>query len=273
MAPARPPLSAPLIGCAGWGLSALVAEQFPGEGSHLERYARVLPAVEINSSFYRPHRPSTYARWRDSVPGPFRFSVKVPKLLTHEQRLRGDVAGPLERFLGEAGALGEKLGCLLVQLPPSLQFEREAAGAFFGALRERTDVDAVCEPRHVTWLSPEAQALLAAHRVDVVRADPQVVPAAPLHGAVAYYRLHGSPRVYHSEYPADFLAGLAAELAAHRAAGRRAWCIFDNTASGAAQPNALSLQASLQAPLQARLGAQGASAPAPPPTSAGGPGR
>ena len=231
----------PLIGCAGWGLSAAVATDFPGEGSHLERYARVLPAVEINSSFYRPHRPSTYARWRESTPAAFRFSVKVPKALTHEQRLRGDGAEVLDRFLAEAGELREKLGCLLVQLPPSLQFEAEAAGSFFEALRARTAVDVVCEPRHATWSTPEAQALLAAHRVDVVRADPQVVPATPLRGAVAYYRLHGSPRIYHSEYSEAFLGDLARELTAHHAAGRRTWCIFDNTASGAAQPNALSL--------------------------------
>jgi uncharacterized protein YecE (DUF72 family) len=55
-----------LVGCAGWSLSSAVAPEFPGAGSHLERYARVLPAVEINSSFYRPHRAATYARWRDS---------------------------------------------------------------------------------------------------------------------------------------------------------------------------------------------------------------
>jgi len=231
----------PLIGCAGWSLSSAVAEHFPVEGSHLERYAQVLPAVEINSSFYRPHRPATYARWRDSVPEAFRFSVKVPKQLTHEQRLGGDVQTPLERFLAEAGNLGAKLGCLLVQLPPSLHFEPEAAGAFFRALRARTPVDVVCEPRHATWVSDAAQALLAQCRVDLVRADPQVVPEGAAPREVAYYRLHGSPKVYHSVYSEPYLDALARELAAHARAGRRTWCIFDNTASGAAQPNALSL--------------------------------
>jgi uncharacterized protein YecE (DUF72 family) len=230
-----------LIGCAGWSLSSPVFEHFPAEGSHLERYAQVLPAVEINSSFYRPHRPATYARWRESVPAQFRFSVKVPRLLTHEQRLQGDVAGPLERFLGEAGELGEKLGCLLVQLPPSLQFEPGAAGPFFEALRARTAVDVVCEPRHLTWTSEAAQRVLAECRVDVVRADPQVVPEVPVRGAVAYYRLHGSPKVYHSPYSEPYLDALDAQLAAHRRAGRRTWCIFDNTASFEAVPNALSL--------------------------------
>ncbi|MFY0574630.1 DUF72 domain-containing protein [Cystobacter fuscus] len=126
-----------LIGCAGWSLARAVAGFFPAGGSHLERYAQVLPAVELNSSFYRPHRPATYARWRDSVPATFRFSVKVPKVITHERRLC-DVEEPLARFLEEVGHLDEKLGCLLVQLPPSLRFEPAVAGAFFEVLRART---------------------------------------------------------------------------------------------------------------------------------------
>src|SRR6185312_6154680 len=72
----------------------------------------------INSSFYKPHRPATYARWAASVPAGFRFSVKVPKLATHERRLV-DTDDVLEAFLAEATQLGDKLGPLLVQLPPS----------------------------------------------------------------------------------------------------------------------------------------------------------
>ena len=132
-----------------------------------------------------------------------------------------------------------------MHLPPSLQFESEAARAFFLLLRERTPVDVVFEPRHVTWTSEAAQALLAETRVGMVRADPPVVPLPPVQGDVAYYRLHGSPKVYHSEYSPAYLDALAAELRAHAAAGRRTWCIFDNTASGAAQPNALGLLARL----------------------------
>lgn len=109
------------IGCAGWSLSSAVAAAFPAAGSHLQRYAAVLPAVEINSSFYRPHRPATYARWRDSVPENFRFAVKMPRAISHEHGLR-DAEEPLDRFLAEAGMLERKLGCLLLQLPPSLQF-------------------------------------------------------------------------------------------------------------------------------------------------------
>ncbi len=75
------------IGTAGWSVPALYAEEMPRGGSHLERYARRLNAVEINSSFYRPHQRKTYERWAQSTPADFRFSVKVPKAITHEARL------------------------------------------------------------------------------------------------------------------------------------------------------------------------------------------
>jgi len=230
------------IGCAGWGLNSAVAERFPGEGSHLERYARILPAVEINSSFYRPHKPETYARWRDGTPPGFRFSVKLPRAITHEGRLVA-YREPLERFAGEVAHLGSKLGCLLVQLPPSMPFDAGAADAFLADLRARLDVPTVCEPRHAGWFGEEASALLARHGVVRVVADPPAVPHAPLPrpAPTVYFRLHGSPHVYHSRYDDELLARVAGECRRHLAAGRRVWCIFDNTASGAAQPNALRL--------------------------------
>src|SRR6476620_9198879 len=88
------------VGCAGWSIPKEHAGRFPAGGSHLERYAGRFNAVEINSSFYRPHRPETYARWAASVPESFQFAVKIPKEMTHTRRLR-DVADPLARFLSE----------------------------------------------------------------------------------------------------------------------------------------------------------------------------
>ena len=77
------------IGCAGWTIPTEHSAVFGGEGTHLQRYASRFSCVEINSSFYRPHRTTTYARWAASVPDNFRFSVKLPKTITHEQRLQG----------------------------------------------------------------------------------------------------------------------------------------------------------------------------------------
>lgn len=233
---------AALVGTAGWSLPRAVQEQFPGEGTHLVRYARVLPVAEINSSFHRPHRASTYAKWAASVPGDFRFSVKLPKVITHELKLV-DTAPLLDVFLGECAGLGETLGCLLVQLPPSLAFDAAVAGAFLRLMRERTALPIALEPRHGSWFGDEPAALLVEHRVARVAADPARVPAAALPGSwdgLAYWRLHGSPRTYYSSYDADYLTALAGSLRAS-AAVRPTWCILDNTASGAAAGNALEL--------------------------------
>jgi hypothetical protein len=148
------------IGTAGWSIPKEHAAPFPTLGSHLERYAAVFNAVEINSSFYRPHRPATYERWAASVPQSFRFSVKIPKTVTHERRLKG-ASDLLERFLSEVNNLGPKLGPLLVQLPPSLAFETGTSDAFLRGLRSRAAGSIVCEPRHRSWFTPEVDGLPA----------------------------------------------------------------------------------------------------------------
>lgn len=230
----------PLIGCAGWSLPGSERVHFAGTGSLLERYASRFSAVEINSSFHRPHRVTTYARWSASVPADFRFSVKIPKTITHGLRLQGaDIL--LDTFLTESAGLGDRLGCLLVQLPPSLSFELGVARAFFSALRSRTPAPVACEPRHASWFTAEAEELLIESEVARVAADPARVPAAGEPGGwpgLVYYRLHGSPRIYYSAYEEEYLDALAIRL---NAAERPAWCIFDNTVLGAATRNALDL--------------------------------
>ncbi|SEV91479.1 DUF72 domain-containing protein [Luteibacter sp. 329MFSha] len=230
------------IGCAGWSLPGDAASRFPGQGSHLERYARVFSCVEINSSFYRPHRPETYARWAASVPEAFRFSVKMPKAITHELRLRNANAD-LRRFCDDIAALGEKLGCLLLQLPPSLPFERATANRFFATLRAMTSTRVVCEPRHATWFGEEAKRAMRDAAIGCVLADPSPVPGMlPLgDAATLYIRLHGSPRMYYSAYDATFIDALAGPLVAVPP-GTSVWCVFDNTAAGEAIPNALYLR-------------------------------
>jgi uncharacterized protein YecE (DUF72 family) len=208
--------------------------------------------VEINSSFHRPHRPATYARWSAGVPTSFRFAVKLPKTITHGQRLQ-ETGGLLDAFLGEAAGLGEKLGCFLVQLPPSLGFDPEVAADFFADLRARSSVPLACEPRHPDWFGPQADDLLRELGVARVAADPARVPEAGEPGGwpgLRYYRLHGSPRMYYSAYSGEYLAALAARLQADAAAGRTVWCIFDNTTLGAATGNALDLAETLEKSLR-----------------------
>lgn len=232
-----------LIGCAGWTLGPGARAEFPPEGTHLQRYAAVFPAVEINSSFYRPHRPATYAKWAGSVPESFRFAVKIPKTITHAQRL-AEAERLLDTFLGEVSGLGQKLGALLVQLPPSLELDQGVAEKFFSAFTSRHTGDVFLEPRHKTWFSGDAERLLQKFGVGRVAADPAVVPsAAEPAGATdkVYLRLHGSPQVYYSAYADEYLDELAIRLRAYRDSGVPAWCIFDNTARGEAIRSSLDL--------------------------------
>ena len=238
-----------LVGCAGWAIPKVAVDAFPAEGSHLERYAARFPAVEINSSFYRPHRPSTWRRWGETVPPAFRFAAKLPKAITHEARLR-DPEGALDAFLAEVSELGARLGCLLVQLPPSLAFDAEIAPRFLAVLRERHAGALAIEPRHPTWFEPDVAALLVAHRVARVAADPACVPEAALPGGwpgLVYHRLHGSPRIYYSSYEPERLGAQARRIERDLAAGRDVWCIFDNTTLNAACGNALDLRDRLRA--------------------------
>jgi uncharacterized protein YecE (DUF72 family) len=235
------------IGTAGWSLALGEAAAFPAEGSSLERYAARFSCAEINSTFHRSHRPATFERWALAVPDTFRFSAKLPKTITHKQRLV-DAEPLLDTFMEEVRGLGDRLGILLVQLPPSLVFEPEVAESFFRALRSRTGLTITCEPRHESWFGTEADGLLAEHRIARVAADPAKVPAAAEPGGwrgLSYYRLHGSPVPYRSSYESERLDSYARAIRNGLEQGRDVWCIFDNTASSAATGNALALEALL----------------------------
>jgi uncharacterized protein YecE (DUF72 family) len=229
------------VGTAGWSIPKVNAASFPADGSHLERYGAVFNAVEINTSFYRPHRRETYERWAASVPKDFRFAAKVPKVITHERRLK-DVRESLDRFLAEVSGLGAALGPLLVQLPPSLAFQEGVSDIFLNELRSLFAGRIVCEPRHASWFTAGVNALLDQLQIARVAADPAPVPAAGDPGGwrgLSYYRLHGSPRIYYSPYDTEALVGVASRLASDAAAGAETWCIFDNTAAFAATGDAL----------------------------------
>lgn len=240
-----------IVGTAGWPLPQPLRDAFGPGASLLERYATRMTGVEVNSSFYRPHQPATYARWAAAVPPGFRFSVKLPRAITHERRLV-EAEAALDDFLAQASHLGDKLGCLLVQLPPSLALNEGHAERFFSALRQRHGGAVVLEPRHRSWFGDGARALLAGHGIGLVRADP--LPCADAHwpieagapvGATVYWRLHGSPRMYHSAYGEPFLQALAQRMVDEAQRAHAVWCIFDNTAEGAATADALALLADL----------------------------
>ncbi len=221
------------------------AGEFGGEGSHLERYARRLRCVEVNSTFYRSHRTATWARWAASVPEGFRFAVKGPKAVTHEARLER-CGGLLHGFFAEVGVLGERLGPVLFQMPPKLAFDEGVAREFLGTVRELYGGLVAMEPRHASWFEAGVGAVLREYEVARVTADPaKGGTSAGVPGGWAglvYRRMHGSPRVYYSGYSGEFLATVSEAVRGERERGAEVWCVFDNTALGEAAGDAMELE-------------------------------
>ena len=242
------------LGTAGWTIPKLNAVDCPGEGTHLQRYSQIFPCAEINSSFHRPHRESTWAKWADAVPENFRFAVKVPRTITHEGQLLATTKPLLLEFLQQSSALGARRGPLLLQCPPKLELNPRTATPFFKMFRKHYEGPAAFEPRHASWFTAAANALLQDFRIARVAADPALNPEAAHpagHAALIYYRLHGSPRRYYSSYAPEYLQQLSAALRFH-AENSETWCIFDNTASGAALGNLIDIQRLVGAPSLSR---------------------
>jgi uncharacterized protein YecE (DUF72 family) len=232
------------VGTAGWVVPKAHGHAVATEGSHLERYAGVMNGVEINSTFYRPHLARTFERWVATTPDDFRFAVKLAKVVTHGAKLCR-CGAELAAFFDNVRPLGEKLGPVLVQLPPKLAFEEGTAREFFETLRELHSGQVVVEPRHGSWFAPSVERLLREFDVARAMADPPQGSALASEprgwSGLRYYRLHGSPRKYWSAYDDDFLSALAKKIKAEKRA-KDVWVIFDNTASNHALGNAMTLR-------------------------------
>ncbi|HEX4378188.1 MAG TPA: DUF72 domain-containing protein [Steroidobacteraceae bacterium] len=234
------------VGTAGWSLPKRDQAVFPLGGSHLQRYAARFAIAEVDTSFYRHHRRQTYARWAAETPDWFSFAVKLPRTLTHEGALACDNCEEIDRFVNEIAGLGSRLKVVLVQLPPSLAFEQSSVRAFFEVLTQRVAAETalVCEPRHESWHSADADSLLIEFKIARVAVDPPRWQADAQPGGsrvISYFRWHGSPRIYYSNYSDEDIARFhaLADLAASES--EEVWCIFDNTALGHATSDALKL--------------------------------
>ena len=245
-----------LIGTAGWTVPRqhlqLFAEAREGESvSHLERYSARLHCVEVNSSFHRPHRRATWERWAASTPDAFRFAVKAPKAITHAAQLV-NTGGALLQFFDAVRGLGDKLGPVLVQLPPKLAFDYGMAQEFFTTLRELHSGGVALEPRHQSWFTDSVSQMLRSFEVARVAADPpkgsELATEPGGWRGLRYWRLHGAPRAYYSNYEEGWLRQFAERLRGDGGTGQdgvETWVLFDNTALGHATANAVSLQAAV----------------------------
>jgi uncharacterized protein YecE (DUF72 family) len=228
------------IGTASWSIPNEFKEHFPEAGSHLERYSKVFNCVEINTTFYKFHRPQTFEKWASLTPRDFEFSLKLHRSFTHECDLKPKLSG-LKNNLMEMGHLGSKWKVLLLQFPGKQAFDEKKMGRFYEGLRKYYDEKIVIEPRNLSWLSPESKGLLKEFKISKVLADPERCPhdskSILSTGRITYFRLHGSPVIYRSSYSEEFIKKLGTDLAAFK----NPWCIFDNTTLGKATGNALEL--------------------------------
>lgn len=231
------------VGCSGWVYKHWCGIFYP-EGlpqkRWFERYAEEFDTVEINASFYRVPLAATFEGWRDKAAPGFRYAVKVNRFITHMKKLL-DCEAEVDRFIDLARPLGDRLGPLLYQLPPSLHKDIGRLDAFLSRLPR--DVEQVVEFRHKSWYDEEVLALLDRHGVGFVAHDLKgLVSPRWASGRTAYVRFHGSAGKYWGRYSDEALLEWADWLTRQSRSGKSCWCYFNNDIHGHAIDDARTLK-------------------------------
>ena len=273
------------VGISGWRYPGWRGTFYPAglpQRRELEHASRLLRSIEINGSFYSLQRPESYLAWRAQTPAGFRFAVKGGRFITHMLRLAGVQTALANFFASGVLALGDKLGPILWQLPPTLAFDAERLDAFLallprgtaaaGALAAghdarlpgqawlATDADRplrhALEVRHPSYRSPQFTDLMRRRGMAVVVAD--TAGKWPLLEEVTadfvYVRLHGAEELYVSGYDDASLDAWAGRIGAWRAAGCDVWAYFDNDVKVRAPLDAMALARRLGVPASGGLG-------------------
>jgi len=181
-----------LVGTSGWQYKHWRERFYPAgtpQRLWLEYYAERFATVEVNNAFYRLPERDTFVAWRNRTPDDFCLAVKVSRYLTHIKRLQ-EPAEPVQRFLDRATALGDRLGPVLLQLPPSLRIDLGALGETLS--RFPSAVKVAVEPRHASWWTTETRELLEKHHAALCWADRLGRPVTPLWrtAGFGYLRMH-----------------------------------------------------------------------------------
>ena len=241
-----PVSSAPQIhvGCSGWAYKhwrgILYPEGLP-QTRWFERYAEDFDTVEINNSFYRLPSPETFAKWRDQAPPGFCYAVKANRFITQAKKLL-DCEEPIERMMSAVRCLGDRLGPMLYQLPPSLKFNLERLETFLAILP--ADTINVFEFRDSSWHRPETYDLLDRHGASFCVHDMAGCTTDRIAvGRAAYVRFHGTAGKYWGRYAKADMNSWARWAAEQRALGRSVWCYFNNDIHGHAIHDARALTA------------------------------
>ncbi|HEY7176974.1 MAG TPA: DUF72 domain-containing protein [Micromonosporaceae bacterium] len=181
-----------LVGTSGWQYKGWRGRFYPAgvpARQWLEHYASGFATVEINNAFYRLPERDTFAQWRTRTPADFVIAVKMSRYLTHIKRLR-DPAEPVARFMGRAEALGDRLGPVLLQLPPNLRGDAELLDAVLA--RYPSGVRVAVEPRHESWWADDVRAVLERRGAALAWADRRGRPVTPIWRTAGwgYLRMH-----------------------------------------------------------------------------------
>jgi uncharacterized protein YecE (DUF72 family) len=229
------------IGCSGWNYRHWEGVFYPetlAKSEWLQYYASIFNTVEINATFYRQFKDSTYINWYNKVPQGFCFSVKMSKYITHIKRLV-DVSAEVQTCVASASLLQEKLGVILIQLPPSLKFDASLVDDFLAILPGNYRY--TIEARHTSWLCDSSLELLQRYNVGWCISD--TAGRYPYYEAITadfvYIRLHGSTQLYASNYSNSELEQWAQKIMKWN---KTTWCYFDNDFNAYAANNAMTLQ-------------------------------
>lgn len=241
------------LGCSGWDYDEWRGPFYRRRtGSKLGAYSRVFDTVEINSTFYRAPTPGMVLGWTRYSPDDFVYAAKVPQTVTHDRLLKVEKGADREvaAFCDLMGPLADagKLGVLLLQLPPRLEFHPERVRAFFEALPG--DVPFAVEFRNATWMRGEALDLLRAHEVAYTVVDePLLPPEVHVTAPIAYVRWHGhgSDPWYNYRYSREELEPWVPRLQDVQGRAGRVFGYFNNHFHGYAPENCLEVLEMLEA--------------------------
>jgi len=235
------------IGTSGWNYEHWKEIFYPPDcpkSKWLEFYAQHYGTVELNASFYRLPKPQTFENWRTKTPDNFLWAVKANKYITHIKKIQ-DVEEPLERFFGSVELLKEKLGPILFQLPPSLSFDEAILSRFCDQLKGNHLY--ALEVRHSSWTKRRVIDILRDYNIALCISDtagryPYIEENT---ASFSYIRLHGSKKLYASEYTEEELHVFAKKI---RDWSRETYLYFDNDYGGYAIKNAKRLKEILGLP-------------------------
>ena len=229
-----------LIGTSGWQYASWKEPYYAGvpQRRWFEHVLGDFRTVELNVSFYRLPKREVFAGWRERSPSDAVVTVKASRYLTHIKRLR-DPKASVALLMERAGALGDKLGPVLVQLPPDLTVAPEALAETLDAFPAGTRL--AVEPRHASWWTDEVRSVLADRNAALVWADRKSRPLGPLWRTAdwGYLRLHEGVADPWPNYGRRALASWAERLARTYSATEDAFVYFNNDPGCAAVDNAV----------------------------------